>query len=103
MPECLICLEQTQTLWTPLTNCECRPNIHRACWKEWVLQSGAICIICRQLPEKEEVEEHHIVAQPVIWVDPYQQFNNMLFFRFCALILFYFSIYGVKTSTHDEL
>jgi hypothetical protein len=79
--------------------------MHRACWKEWVLQSGAICIICRQLPEKEEVEEHDVepIVQPIIWVDTYQPFNNMLFFRFCALILFYFSIYGIKVSVHDEL
>jgi hypothetical protein len=101
MPDCLICLETTQDTWTPLLNCECLPILHRACWKQWVLQSGAICVICREREEEQEVIEHP--HPPIIWVDPYQSFNNMLFVRFCALILFYFSIYGVNVSVHDEL
>ena len=107
MPDCLICLETTQEDWTPLTPCDCHPILHRTCWKEWVLQSGAVCIICRQIPEKEDAEEQQdeqIAQRPIAWVDPYKEINNMLFFRFCALILFYLSVYGVSTSAvHDEL
>lgn len=102
MPDCLICLENTQDTWTPLTPCSCHPILHRACWKAWVLQSGSVCIICRQFPTQED-ELYPVEEPPIIWVDTLQPITNMLFFRACILVLFYFSIFGFKRSIHDEL
>jgi len=49
--DCLICFRKIKVKWTPPLTCECRPQLHRACWEAWTDHIGyQTCVICR-LPE----------------------------------------------------
>ena len=46
--ECLICLDPIKgKKWLPKSSCDCKPDLHEACWATWVKKTGPRCVICR--------------------------------------------------------
>lgn len=105
MPDCLICLETTQEEWTPSTLCECRPILHRTCWKQWVLQAGDLCIICRQTETYHENRQLHD-EQP-IYIDYRGPVNFIYLLQAFILTLIFLATLNHSTSfptmVRDEL
>lgn len=64
--DCLICfvpIRRNIPFWKQATRvaCECRPNLHRACWDAWAAQAGPICVICRsQKYPPAPPYQHHV-------------------------------------------
>ena len=53
--DCIICLSKTKE--KSKSNCECKYNIHKKCYKEFLENSVFICPICRKLKLKKVVKE----------------------------------------------
>lgn len=53
--DCIICLGRTKE--KSKSKCECKYNIHKRCYNQFLQKSKFICPICRKLKVKKVVKE----------------------------------------------
>ena len=79
--DCIICLGRTKE--KSKSKCECKYNIHKRCYNQFLKKSKFICPICRKLEVKK------VVKEDIDFIIKFF-FSIYLFFIFIIYLLFVF-------------